>query len=71
MHNVVHIDLVEMHQHVGDNWNNSQDKGNAKEDWQGIKVDAITIAIAPNPIIVFFLILKVYKLFSKINKSIE
>ena len=39
-----HVNLIDMHDHVGNNRNHTENKGNAKKDWQGIKVDAIFFA---------------------------
>ena len=33
-----------MSEHVGNNWDNTQDKCDTKKDWQSIKVDAIFFA---------------------------
>ena len=39
-----HVNLIDMHDHVGNNRNHTENKGDAKKDWQGIKVDAIFFA---------------------------
>jgi hypothetical protein len=39
-----HVNLIDMCEHVGNNRNHTENKGDAKKDWQGIKVDAIFFA---------------------------
>ena len=39
-----HINLINVSEHIDNNWDNTQDKCDAKENWQNIKVDAIFFA---------------------------